>query len=129
MSKSYLAALAILAVFGLAYAVPSSEEGVPETLGVVTDAARGRHWVLAAGEVLAYDTASRALIGRTLLPGAIFSGARGTCHPGMVLTRSGELIAEDDVSIANPNLRIRKDAAEMIRKCATDLGLSPAARV
>ena len=111
MSKCHLASLVIRAAFILAGAfvsgtaiagtTSSSGERTHETLGVVADPAHGRRWELGLGEVLVYDTASSALIRRIRLPDAIFSGARGACRPGMVLTRGGSLIV---ASNANPRL-------------------------
>jgi hypothetical protein len=85
----------------LAETPAAGEETLRPALRVKADLARGRRWELGWGAASAYDTASEQLIRRIRLPGASLSGARETCLPDMLLSRSGALIVSSN---AQPSL-------------------------
>jgi len=80
--------------------VAAREESAHQVLRVKEDLARGRRWELGWGAAYAYDVASGQLIRRVPLPGASFSGARETCLPDMLLSRSGALIVSSNAQPA-----------------------------
>ena len=109
MSKCHAAMFIIPAAITLAgcfepLRTPAEPAAVEKTIGpalrVKADLARGRRWELGWGTAYAYDTASEELIRRVRLPGASLSGARETCLPDMLLSRSGALIVSSNAQPA-----------------------------
>ncbi len=78
--------------------VPASQaEGLhAAAVRVRMDSPRARRWELGWGEVFVYDVASGRFIRRIPLTGASMSGARGTCRPDLVVSRSGAVIVSSN---------------------------------
>ena len=111
MSK-YLAAILIVPAavaltgsldFQPAVAQASAEREAPrpQAVRVALDLARGRRWELHWDGLLAYDMASGELVRHVQLPGAIFSAARESCPPDIVLGRLGDVLVSSN---AQPRL-------------------------
>lgn len=71
-------------------------EGLHAAVRVKMDPAHGRRWELGWGAAFAYDAASGHFIRRIPLTGASLSGARGTCRPDLLVSRSGAVIVSSN---------------------------------
>jgi hypothetical protein len=78
--------------------VPSSQaEGLhTAAVRVRMDSPRARRWELGWGAVFVYDVLSGQLVRRIPLTRASLSGARGTCRPDLVVSRSGAVIVSSN---------------------------------
>jgi len=75
----------------------ASQEGLHAVVRAKSDMAHGLRWDLGWGAVLAYEEASGRFIRRISLADASFSGARGACRPGLLLSRSGAVIVSSNI--------------------------------
>ena len=75
----------------------TSQEGLHAVVRAKSDTARGLRWELGWGAVFAYEEASGRFIRRISLADASFSGARGACRPGLLLSRSGAVIVSSNI--------------------------------
>ena len=106
MSRSHALAANILAALAIAGCAESPQnpvqvpplqaEGPNAQLRVKMDPAHGRRWVLGWEAAVAYEDTSGRFIRRVPLTGASLSGARDTCRPDLLVSRSGAVIVSSN---------------------------------
>lgn len=108
--------------------VESAAMAEPGALRVTNDEARRRRWVLGLDDVRVYDTRTKKLLQRIVLPD--WAVARFRCSPGLVLDRSGSALVASNVHpklwrIDGSTFEVSERAVVLEGKEQWDVGFGP----